>query len=201
MPQLPELVRRNFALPDPAREALAGYFVARELARGEALVRVGQTATLLALASRGVIVEYSTASAGATGAGSGPGRELLHRAYVGGELLGDVASVVEHRPAERGLRVASETALVYVLDARGLAAARRLPGWAALESRLLAHCHRRLASHTARWRRLSAAERYAYVQREQPSLLTGIPLKTLAAYLDVTPATLSRLRARLAEAG
>lgn len=42
-----------------------------------------------------------------------------------------------------------------------------------------------------------AGERYRMLMREHPELLQQVPLKYIASYLDVTPQSLSRIRARM----
>lgn len=189
MDKLSSLIQKVLPLSATDSTALKPYFSSRRLRHGDCLVRLGQRTPVLALLADGVLVEYGSRGEGQSA------QDTVLRIYTDGAVVGDVANAAGGLPAERSFRAVGYQARAYVLEAEGLAAARRLGSWSRLERRLLTECHRDLNEHFTRWRTLDARGRYRQVVRERPELLEKVPLKILAAYLNVAPATLSRLRA------
>jgi len=51
--------------------------------------------------------------------------------------------------------------------------------------------------HARNIRRLTKYERYLYLLEHQPDLINDVPVQDVASYLDMAPATLSRMRGRI----
>jgi CRP-like cAMP-binding protein len=188
-PQLDLLavLERRLGRPLPEAARLRQRLVQRSWRRGEALFRVGDQVGQLALIKRGV-VKFSYLSA----EGVERVRDFIadgQLAVCVGALGGDVDAAYD------GLACEDITAETLSLDAvRPLL--QREPLWAQCLNLLLHDITHHLAERERMLLTLSPPERLAQAVAERPWLRDRVPQQDLAAYIGITPVSLSRLKAR-----
>jgi CRP-like cAMP-binding protein len=124
------------------------------------------------------------------------GKEINTHFALPGTFTTDFASLVSQQPSTLYLEALEPTALwvlrrADMLGLYGQAAELQAVGRGLLEQ-LLAQQQVRLELLL----RGTAAERYRYVQHQQPDLVQAVSLRQLASYLGVSRETLSRVRGK-----
>lgn len=157
----------------------------RELARGEHILRAGETATGVFVVVRGLLREYFVLA---------DGTERTKAFVAEGEFSGSLADLLSGEPS-RAFIVADEPTRVLVATHaayRALEAAS--PAWERFGRRVLEALLLRKAEREYELLGLDAAERYARFALRYPGLEARVAAKHVASYLGITPVHLSRLR-------
>ncbi len=157
----------------------------REVARGEILLRPGQACRSVWFVDDGVARFYTERD----------GEDITRHFATPGTMMTVVASLYGGVPSREGIqmltpgrvRVLSQEATDRLSDA--------IPAWAAFRAAYVREVYDYLDRALDDARGLSASERYAAFEREQPEVLVSVPLRYVASYLGMTPQSLSRVRA------
>ncbi len=164
----------------------------KELDKGERFLRAGTRATEVAIVTRGLLREHFVID---------DGTERTKAFIVEGEGSGSLADLLSDGPSRAFIVADEPTRLLVVPYAELRALALRSSAWdalfrAALERLLVIKAERE-------WELLAldAEQRYARFRARYPGLEARTLGKNVASYLGITPAHLSRLRARRARAG
>lgn len=188
---LGEALRAIAPLDDADVAAGLALVRARELTKGAALLRAGVEAREVAIVVRGVLREHFLLD---------DGSERTKAFVVEGQASGSLADLLSGGPS-RAYIVAEEPTRVLVAPyaaLRALGAER--PAWAALGRAAVERLLLIKAQREWELLALDAEQRYAAFRARYPGLEARVLGKHVASYVGVTPAHLSRLRARRARA-
>lgn len=171
----------------PRAAQLRDRLVQRSWRRGETLFRAGDSISQLALIRRGV-VKFSYLSPD----GTERVRDFIAEGQLAacvGALGGDVEAAYDGR--------ACEDTLAQTLDLKVLRPLLESePLWARCVNLLMHDITRHLADREKMLLTLTPSERLAHALSERPWLRDRVPQQDLAAYIGITPVSLSRLKAR-----
>ncbi|QXL85427.1 Crp/Fnr family transcriptional regulator [Comamonas sp. NLF-1-9] len=176
------------AAPLPEVERLQSEVRPSAHARREAIFRLGDMPADLFFVREGLVkLEYATAS------GQARVRDFVEE----GRVFAALESLQEPPAPVTYTAVALEpTVLERVPLAVLMQLGQQHPAWAYRLSLLLLETARNRAAHEQRLLTLPALERYAAVLAQRPWLETRVRQYELAAYIGLTPVSLSRLRSR-----
>jgi CRP-like cAMP-binding protein len=161
------------------------------LAKGEHLTRQGEVATEFGWIHRGLVRKYYVDAGG---------RERVRGFAAEGQIAGAYASLLTRAPATLSVQAAEPTELL-VMDAAQLDALyARHVCWQQVGRRIAEQLFVERERREHQLLTLSATERYEAFLREHPQLAKRVPRHQVAAYLGITPVSLSRLAARLRRA-
>lgn len=187
-----DAVRRVAPLDDAAIADGFARVRARSLARGEHLLRAGQTASDVAVVVSGLLREYFVLP---------DGTERTKALVLEGDFSGSLADLLSGEPS-RAFVVAEEPTRILVASfAEYRALAARSPSWAGFAQRSLERLLLRKAEREYELLGLDAEARYAAFVRRCPGLEARVAARHVASYLGITPVHLSRLRRRRRERG
>lgn len=157
------------------------------LSRGECVIRKGVVDSSIYLIKSGVMRSYITAG----------DRDITLWFALSGETFFSSWGYVEGRPAQLNIEASREsTVLRYTKNdfSRLLASSPALTTWG---SRLIEQTLLITEQWMVDFSHPLARERYLAFAEKMPELMQEIPLKDIAAYLRMTPQSLSRIRAEL----
>jgi CRP-like cAMP-binding protein len=163
----------------------------KELEKGERFLRAGTRATEVAIVIRGLLREHFVID---------DGTERTKAFVVEGEGSGSLADLLSDAPSRAFIVAEEPTRLLVVPYAQLRALALRSPAWDALGRASLERLLVIKAEREWELLALDAEERYARFRARYPALEARTLGKHVASYLGITPAHLSRLRARRARA-
>ena len=178
--------RASFSATD--LEVIRGAFLFRRLRAGEFLQRAGDVATHAAFVARGCLRNYVI---------DPKGKEHIIQFAPETWWLADSTSLADRTPSQYFIDAIEDSELLLLDASSHVRLVERVPGYGAafrtgLQRHAAAKDQRIVATLTA-----SAEKRYLEFQRAYPSILNRVPQMMLAAYLGMTPETLSRIRRNL----
>lgn len=159
----------------------------RLLDKGGRFLRAGDEATEVAVVVSGLLREYFALD---------DGSERTKAFVVEGEASGSLADLLSGKPSRAFITAEAPTRLLVAPYAAMRELARTSPAWAALGRASLERLL--LAKAEREWELLAldAEGRYAAFRARYPGIEARALGKHVASYLGITPAHLSRLRAR-----
>jgi len=158
----------------------------RQLKKGEALLKVGDLCRSFYLVEQGYLRTWYNKN----------GVVINLNFTFEGHFASNLKSFKSKQPSELTIE-AGEPATVWVFDLNAISATHKAHPTITLFVRRLA-VRVLLASeeHSSLFKMYTPAERYHYIEKNDPQLLQRISLSQLASYLGVTRETLSRIRAK-----
>ena len=185
MPKLGNYLRTRAELPAAEVKWLNSLAERRRLAKGKAFCSVGQTEHELAFVESGILQVFAP---------SPNGRNILLDFLFPGMMALALDAAVKGVAAEVVFEAVTPCVLkVWPYRLRGVAEARHAE-WKTLTLRMTEEAFSRKQQRYLSLRNRSARERFADLDRELPPEWRLIPQHLLAAYLDITPQYLSRLK-------
>jgi len=111
-----------------------------------------------------------------------------------GNFISDLRGIIFGEPAPFSMQALSHCEL-YTIDKKDyLSLPDRISRWPLLERAFIARCFNVMEMRVFSLLSMTAEERYAYLQEQNPSLFDTVPLKYLASMMGITPESLSRIR-------
>ena len=183
----PQLQQFIAGLPPASVQKLLDCFEQEEGSKGQLLHRQGKVCAHLWFLERGVARYFHTDEAG---------KETNDWFAFEGEALTITGSLIKGTPAEESIQLLEDAQYYRMANAdlqRLLNTDHALCLWyiQLLEQQYMQQLEDRLADLQF----LSARERYEKLLARMPNILNRISLGHLASYLNITPETLSRIRA------
>ena len=181
-------VSRYAQISRRTRAALEAVAMPRSLAKGEHVLREGETARSVAFVVSGLLRYYYLAD----------GAEHTGQFFFPGRFVTDVASFVRDRPARQNIDALAPTDVLVIprRDLHALYAAD--PALVRFGRRLFEEALAYSQLRTASLLMDRAEDRYLALVEERPKVMEQVPLQTIASYIGVTPEALSRIRRRVA---
>lgn len=185
-----QAMRSIAPLEDADVDAAVALVRVRDLDKRDRFLRAGVRATEVAVVIRGLLREHFVIDDGTE----------RTKAFIGeGEASGSLADLLSDRPSRAFIVAGEPTRLVVASYADMRTLAQRMPAWdrlgrASLERLVIAKAERE-------WELLAldAEQRYTRFRERYPAIEARTLGKHVASYLGITPAHLSRLRARRAK--
>lgn len=185
MASLSDFILQRSDLPRGELEWLEGMAARRVLSSGQVFCAVGQSNHELAFVESGILQVFT------------PGEDgrniLLDFVFAGGMALA-LDAATRGVPSEVVFEAVRPCVLkVWPYTLRRVAAARH-PAWERLATRMTEEMFSRKQHRYLSLRARTARQRFADLETELPADWRRIPQHLLAAYLDITPQYLSRLK-------
>ncbi|MEL6617151.1 MAG: Crp/Fnr family transcriptional regulator, partial [Bacteroidota bacterium] len=181
------LVRTTQPLAPPeAEQIVQAWGEPRDVARGEILLRPGAVCRSLWFLDEGYARFYAERE----------GEDVTRHFAPPGALFTIVASLYSGRPSREGLQMLTPGRVREVPREAYERLAETNAPWDAFRTAYVREVYDYLDRALDDARSLTAAERYAAFERDQPEVLLHVPLRYVASYLGMTPQSLSRIRAR-----
>ena len=160
--------------------------VARKLKKGEPLLKEGDLCRSFYLVEKGYLRTWYNKN----------GVPINLSFTFEGHFISNLKSFKSRQPSDLTIE-AGEPSVVWIFDLNTMAATYKAHPAITLFVRCLA-IRVLLASeeHSSLFKMYTPAERYHYIEKNNPQLLQRISLSQLASYLGVTRETLSRIRAK-----
>lgn len=164
---------------------LAQQFTRRQLAAEEHWIVAGERNRTMCIVETGLMRVYYT---------DAQGRERNQHFYQEGEGFAPIAAIMTQEAVRYGVQALEPTTL-WVADYDRLEAlSEDYPDWTRIELNLIKAVFVKNAKHEAQLLLSDGARRYRWFCKEYPELLERLPQYHIAAFLGITPVSLSRLR-------
>jgi CRP-like cAMP-binding protein len=184
--QIFNYIRQISALPDQHLALLVKDAVCKVLKKGECLIRQGQVHNDYYLVQSGYLRTFYDKE----------GVDINIHFTFEGSFTNDLKSLKSRQPSMFTI-AAGESTVVWVFNRKALADLCNTSADILLFSRrLLSVLLIRSEEHSSLFKIYTPAERYRYIEKNNPGLLQRVSLSQLASYLGVTRETLSRIRRR-----
>lgn len=190
MHQLRSFLSALFPLSDQDFAQLTPHVVPQTVAKGAHLLTAGQVCGAVYFVQTGFLRMYYVGA---------DGHEVNCRFAGANTFLTDFQSFLTQQPARYGwqaVQAAEVLALPYELVQRLY---RESPTWDHVGRLIAERVYQQLNERVELLQFYTPAQRYEYVQRHHPALLTQVSQAQLASYLGVQPESLSRIRHRLGQ--
>ena len=170
--------------PQEELDNLCGCLVKKFIAKGEHFLNPGQISRHIAFIDSGLLMHYSLRD----------GIEIPCNFSVEGDWTGSLRSFESGLPTEIAIRALEDTWLREISAEQIQKLFRLSPRWLQFKNHLVQQVFFNITQHNADLTGLSAKERYYKFMQEKPELFNRIPQYYIAAYLGITPQSLSRIR-------
>ena len=170
--------------PDEEIDVLQGYLVSKFIRKGDHFLNLGQVSRYIAFIDSGLMMHYSLHD----------GIEIPCNFSVEGDWMGSLKSFTSSSPTETAIKALEDT-WIREISAEHIQHLFLLsPRWLLFKNHLVQDVFFNITQHNADLTMLGAKERYYKFMREQPDLINRVPQYYIAAYLGITPQSLSRIR-------
>jgi len=189
-PLFVEAITKKIGLTEPEFELLLSHFRREYFPRKYFLLKAGQVCKLHSYLNKGSARTYIT---------NEKGHE--HILYFSFEdwWCGDLESIYTRQPSKLNVQAIEDCEFLCILNSDLDKLEEQLPKFKAW------HAGKKTKAYYTTLNRLSEVkgqtpeERYLNLLKKHPQIFQRVPLQYIAAYLDIEPPSLSRLRKRLSE--
>ena len=180
-----EIARRYCRLEPHSMEVLASLLTPMKFLRGEVVLREGEECTCMYYVERGMVRQYYYKN----------GKDVTEHFSFEGRIVMCIESLLKHVPSQIIIE-ALETTHLYALPRKKLLETIELcPELGILYRKITEHALISSQHHADSQRFENAQERYERLLREKPEIVLRAPMVHVASFLQMTPETLSRVRA------
>jgi len=179
--------KEKIPLTDDQFKLMQGFFIPKQLEKGEILLREGERAKYAAFIEKGCLRSYVI---------DNKGKEHIVQFAPENWWLADTNSLLNGTPSLFTIDAIEPSDILLLDVASHKKMMEQIPGFAAsfqvgIQKHTAAKDKRIIASLTA-----TAEERYRNFLETYPSIAQRVPQHMLASFLGITPETLSRVRKR-----
>ena len=180
-----EIARRYCRLEPHSIEVLASLLTPMKFLRGEVVLREGEECTCMYYVERGMVRQYYYKN----------GKDVTEHFSFEGRIVMCIESLLKHVPSQIIIE-ALETTHLYALPRKKLLETIEIcPELEILYRKITEHALISSQHHADSQRFENAQERYERLLREKPEIVLRAPMVHVASFLQMTPETLSRVRA------
>lgn len=186
--RLKKYILENSDLPGEEMEKIITLFSYRKVKRNEILEREGKICTHFYFVASGCLRLYEIDK---------KGNEIIAKFALENSIISAVTSFITQREALDFLVAHEPSEILSITREDFYKAVGTFPAFAAFYQQFLefAFVHSQMRVYISLG--MEGIDRLKWVMEHEPTLLTRISSKSVAAYLGMTNATLSRLKARL----
>lgn len=175
-----------FGIPAAHLEQIQNFFQAERISKGGFHSKQGGNCDRLSFVKSGMLRMHRLHG----------DREITHWISGPGYFVVDLNSFLFAQPSRFDIQALSDCEVYTIYKRDYDRIGDEVPEWNELEKRFMAKCFAMLEERMFAQISLSAAERYAMLEAQQPELIREVPLHYLASMLGMSAETLSRVRAK-----
>jgi len=172
----------NFS--DEEIDSLQGYLASKFIPKGDHFLNLGQVSRHIAFIESGLMMHYSLHD----------GIEIPCNFSSEGTWMGSLKSLTSGSPTEVAIKALEDTWIQEISGEHVQQLINSSPRWLLFKNHLVQLVFFTITQHNADLAMLDARERYYKFMRENPGLVNRVPQFYIAAYLGITPQSLSRIR-------
>lgn len=166
-------------------DSIASAFNARDVKKGDILLREGQTCQFVAFIVKGIVREFFYHDGMDT---------TSHFVFQGG-FFSAYSSFINQEPSKVYLEALADTQLLAMDYQTKQKLFDTVPEWERLARKITEQHYAEQAKRTRMLATMTAKEKYhELLQNGNKDIIQNIPLKHIASYLGIAPETLSRIR-------
>ncbi len=187
-PQFVELFTRTFGFSDKEFASLISGFRAEEVRKREVYLRAGQISNAKAYLNKGCARNYVVDE---------KGHERIVSFAFEDWWLADFESYYSGNPGSTYIQMLEDSELLVISKEKWQHLEREIPKLRQWYTVKVTRHASALTRGIEDLRTLSPEDRYLNLLKDQPLVLQRVPLQYVAAYLNIEPQSLSRMRKRL----
>ena len=180
-----EIARRYCRLEPDSIDVLAQLLVPMKFHRGEVILREGEECTCMYYVDSGMVRQYYFKN----------GKDVTEHFSFEGRIVMCIESLLKHVPSQIIIESLETTQLYALPRKKLLEAIEYTPELGILYRKILEHALISSQHHADSQRFENAQERYERLLKEKPEIILRAPMIHVASFLQMTPETLSRVRA------
>lgn len=188
--QLYESIEEHVSLTDEEWELCKNNFRPKRMLKRQFLLQEGDVCRELAFVEKGALFSFSIDANG--------DRNVIRFAFDGW-WIGDLRSFFTDNPSTLNIEVLEDSELLILARENHEKLLREIPAYERYHRIILQNAHVALQIRFENLLGLTAEEKYARLVEHNPEFMNRVPLNLVASYLGLTPETLSRVRANMAE--
>ena len=180
-----EIARRYCRLEPDSIDVLAQLLVPMKFHRGEVILREGEECTCMYYVDSGMVRQYYFKNC----------KDVTEHFSFEGRIVMCIESLLKHVPSQIIIESLETTQLYALPRKKLLEAIEYTPELGILYRKILEHALISSQHHADSQRFENAQERYERLLKEKPEIILRAPMIHVASFLQMTPETLSRVRA------
>lgn len=180
-----EIARRYCRLEPDSIDVVAQLLVPMKFHRGEVILREGEECTCMYYVDSGMVRQYYFKN----------GKDVTEHFSFEGRIVMCIESLLKHVPSQIIIESLETTQLYALPRKKLLEAIEYTPELGILYRKILEHALISSQHHADSQRFENAQERYERLLKEKPEIILRAPMIHVASFLQMTPETLSRVRA------
>ncbi len=167
-------------------EVLADMLIPLKYLRGDIVLKEGEECTCMYYVERGMVRQYYYKN----------GKDVTEHFSFEGRIVMCIESLLKHVPSQIIIEALETTHLFALPRKQLLDSIETCPELGILYRKITEHALISSQHHADSQRFENAQERYERLLREKPEIILRAPMIHIASFLQMTPETLSRVRAQ-----
>jgi CRP/FNR family transcriptional regulator, anaerobic regulatory protein len=165
-------------------DILEALLVNKIVRKGDHFLNPGQISRHFAFIDSGLMMHYSL----------NDGIEIPCNFSLEGDWMGSLKSLTSGSPSDVAIKALEDSRIREISAEQTDQLFNSSPRWLLFKNHLVQKVFFAITQHNADFAMLDAKERYYKFMREKPELINRVPQYYVAAYLGITPQSLSRIR-------
>lgn len=179
---------QKVSLTAEEEEQIKKYLIPKKLRKKQFLLREGDVCRQLAFIEKGTLKSYSVDE---------NGNERIIQFGLEGWVIADLSSFVTGEPASYNIDVIDDSELILITKAAHEELLRKLPKYETYTRINITGAYIAMQKRLTSIISAPLEERYASFMDAYPDIVQRVPQHMIAAYMGLTPETLSRLRQKM----
>ncbi len=186
MKSLKKCIASNISIASEELDQIAQAFKARDLDKGDYLLRSGQECREMAYIESGYLRIYDIAE----------GNEITLFIGNADSFITSLSSFVLGTPNYWNIQAITDARIAVISRERHQKLLGEVPKWLEFDNLILTRAFAMLEQRMFAQLHTTAGERYDALMADRPEIFNHVPLQYIASMLGIQPETLSRLRNR-----